>query len=163
MQIFGTMTLGYSRRISTILIIAIIALQLVLISDNLKPVKASNKKMMQKLKKIGALLFLLKSKKPKFGILPIPLPLPLPLKIEKPEAPVVVHKKHHAIPVHHNIPIHEPYPQPYPVYEPPSYIDGGYGDGGYGGGYGGGGYGGGGGGYGGGGGGGGGYGGGDGY
>lgn len=56
------MTLGYSRRISTILIIAIIALQLVLISDNLKPVKASDKKILQKLKKIGALLFLLKSK-----------------------------------------------------------------------------------------------------
>jgi hypothetical protein len=55
------MTLGYSRRISTILIIAIIALQLVLISDNLKPVKA-DKKLLQKLKKIGALLFLLKSK-----------------------------------------------------------------------------------------------------
>jgi hypothetical protein len=55
------MTLGYSRRTSTILIIAIIALQLVLISDNLKPVKG-DKKLLKKLKKIGAVLFLLKSK-----------------------------------------------------------------------------------------------------
>lgn len=137
-----TMTLGYSRRISTLLIVAILALQLVLISDNLKPVKG-DKKLLQKLKKIGALLFLLKSKKPKFGILPIPLPLPLPLKIEKPEHPVVVHKKHHTIPITHNIPVHEPYAEPYPVMEAPSYVDGGYSEGGYGGGgYGGGGHGG---------------------
>lgn len=55
------MKIGYNRRASTLLVVAIIALQLVLISDNLKPVKA-DKKLLQKLKKIGAVLFLLKSK-----------------------------------------------------------------------------------------------------
>lgn len=42
------------------LIVTILALQLVLISEHLKPVSASKK--MKKLKKIGALLLLLKSK-----------------------------------------------------------------------------------------------------
>ena len=49
-----------NRRTSTMLIVAILALQLVLISDHLKPVSASKK--LKKLKKIAALLMLLKSK-----------------------------------------------------------------------------------------------------
>jgi len=130
------MTLGYNRRTSTLLIVAIIALQMILINDHLKPVKA-DKKLLQKLKKIGALLFLLKTKKPKFGILPIPLPLPVPLKIEKPEHPVVIHKKQQTYPVVHNVPVPEAYPEYYPVKQAPTHVDGGYSDGGYGGGYGG--------------------------
>ncbi|KAI2806480.1 hypothetical protein BLOT_008437 [Blomia tropicalis] len=85
-----------NRRTSTLLIVAMMALQLVLISDNLKPVSGGK---MKKLKKIGALLLLLKTKKPKIGILPIPLPLPLPLKIEKPEQPIYIHKKSYPVPL----------------------------------------------------------------
>ena len=48
-----------NRRTSTLLIVAMMALQLVLISDNLKPVSGGK---MKKLKKIGALLLLLKTK-----------------------------------------------------------------------------------------------------
>ena len=49
-----------NRRTSTLLIVTILALQLVLISEHLKPVSASKK--MKKLKKLGAILLLLKSK-----------------------------------------------------------------------------------------------------
>jgi hypothetical protein len=73
------------------------------------------------------------------GILPIPLPLPFPLKIEKPEEPIVVHKKKVQYPVVHKVPVPEAYPEYYPVHQAPSYVDGGYqeesyGGGGYGGG-----------------------------
>ena len=73
------MALNYSRRVSALIFISIFLLQMVLINDQIKPVKAS-KKILLKLKALGALLFLLKHKKPKFGILPVPLPLPIPLK-----------------------------------------------------------------------------------
>lgn len=46
----------------------------------------------------------------------------------------MIHKKKYPVPVTHNVPVHEPYPEPYPVVDAPSYADGGYGDGGYGGG-----------------------------
>lgn len=121
-----------NRRASALLIVGILALQLILISDQLRPSSAS--KLKKKLRKIGTLLLLLKSKKPKFGLLPIPVPVPVPMKIEKPESPVIVHKKSYPVPVHHAVPVHEPYPEPYPVVEAPTYVDGGYLDSGYGGG-----------------------------
>lgn len=37
-----------------------------------------------------------------------------------------MHKKPYPIPVHQTIPVHEPYPEPYPVVEAPTYVDGGY-------------------------------------
>jgi len=135
------MTLGYdSRRYKTLAIVALLSLQLVLISDLMRPVKAliTNKAEAMAIKSILSFLFLLKSKKPKFGVIPIPLPIPIPLKIEKPEHPVVVNKKHHNVPVVHNVPVPETYPEYYPVEEAPSYVDGGYSmGGGYDGGYGG--------------------------
>ena len=54
------MKFGLNRRTSTLLIVAIMALQLVLISDNLKPVSGNKK--LKRLKKVAALLMLLKSK-----------------------------------------------------------------------------------------------------
>jgi hypothetical protein len=137
------MTLGYSRKTTTLFIVAVLSLQLVLVSENLKPVKASSAKKIMALKTILSYLFLLKTKKPKIGIIPIPLPLPFPLKIEKPQEPVYIHKKKVQQPVYHNVPVHEPYPEYYPVEQEPSYVDGGYAEEGYGGGGGGGGYGGG--------------------
>jgi uncharacterized membrane protein YgcG len=128
----------FSRRSTTLFIVAVLSLQLVLISEHLRPVKASDKKKKLALKTILSYLFLLKTKKPKFGILPIPLPLPIPLKIEKPEAPIVVNKKHTPYPIVHKVPVPEAYPEYYPVEQAPSYVDGGYAEGGgYGGGYGG--------------------------
>lgn len=73
------MALGYNRRCSALLFVAIFALNLVLISDYMKPA-AADRKLLLKLKKIGAILYLLKSKKPKVGLLPIPLPVPVPLQ-----------------------------------------------------------------------------------
>lgn len=79
-------------------------------------------------KKIGALLLLLKTRKPKFGILPLPLPVPIPIPID------LEKKQAWPVPVHHPAPAW-PAPEPsWPAPEPswPAPSSGGYGDlGGY--------------------------------
>ncbi|CAG2106683.1 unnamed protein product [Medioppia subpectinata] len=134
------MTLESRRRYLSLTIVAILSLELVLIGEHMLPVQGLNRREAIIIKTILSALFLLKSKKPKFGILPIPLPLPIPLRIEQKEPPVYINKKHHKVPIVHNIPVPETYPEYYPVEEAPQYVDGGYEDkeyGGYGGGYGG--------------------------
>ncbi|XP_025016449.1 uncharacterized protein LOC107361605 isoform X2 [Tetranychus urticae] len=58
---------------------------------------------------VGAGL-LVKYLKPKKGILPFPIPLPLPLPIEWEQPPIIVHSKHHHVPI--------PQPVPMPVHTP---------------------------------------------
>ncbi len=78
------MVLSYNKRTSyAIFIITIVVLEMVLISERIKPANADlkKKKLKKLLKKLGPLisiLQLLKSKK-KIKIVPLPIPLPIPL------------------------------------------------------------------------------------
>jgi len=66
------------RRMSAILLLAIVLLNLVLISDHVQPSDAIiKKKLLKKLKKILPLLIAMKPKK-KVIVLPLPLPIKLP-------------------------------------------------------------------------------------
>ena len=65
----------FNRSSYAIMLLAIVVLNLVLISY-ISPVEASKKKLMKKLKKALPLLLALKSKK-KIFLLPIPLPMPM--------------------------------------------------------------------------------------
>jgi len=82
LSVSAKMVLSYNRRTSAALVIlSIVVLEMLLISDQIKPTYAMKKKKLKKLlKKLGpilSLLSLLKGKKTK--IIPLPIPLPLPL------------------------------------------------------------------------------------
>ena len=64
-----------NRSSYAVMLLAIVLLNLVLISHFMSPAEASKKKMIKKLKKMLPLLLALKSKK-KIFLLPIPLPMP---------------------------------------------------------------------------------------
>lgn len=61
------MTLGFSRRHTTLFVVAVLALQLVLLSDHLKPVKAQGATKIRAIKSVLAYLFLLKTKSNPFA------------------------------------------------------------------------------------------------
>jgi len=72
------MVAGSSRRTSALVLLAIVLLNLVLISDHITPSEAMlKKKILKKLKKVIPLLALLKPKK---KVILLPLPIPIPMK-----------------------------------------------------------------------------------